>query len=137
MTTTSQRVSRALATAAIPALAVLALAGCSRPNADADLHLTYYHVPDCPVCEDIRVEVGKMPRSFSDRLQTRSVAVEGPEEVEEMTSFGFASHGMVVRSGDGAVLWKRGDDRLDLDEARVALIELIQGRHERPRRGGA
>jgi hypothetical protein len=69
--------------------------------------------------------VSGLEREFSRRVAARNVEATTPESREIIADLGFRSHGLVIRSPDGAVLWKQADHEVDVEDARQALRELL------------
>lgn len=63
---------------------------------------------------------------FPGKVVASNLDATTPEAVEAIRSLGFKNHGLVIRSGDGEVLWSQPDHEVDVDAARKALKELVE-----------
>ncbi|HYG62177.1 MAG TPA: hypothetical protein VEL74_06325, partial [Thermoanaerobaculia bacterium] len=66
-----------------------------------------------------------LEKEFARRVETRYVVAETPESRELIAELGFRSHGLVIRSLEGEVLWKQADHEVNVEDARQALRELL------------
>jgi hypothetical protein len=69
--------------------------------------------------------VSGLEKEFSRRIETHYVEAETPEHRELIAELGFRSHGLVIRSPEGQVLWKQADHEVNVEDAREALRELL------------
>lgn len=69
--------------------------------------------------------VSGLEREFSRRVAARNVDATSPEAREAIAALGFRSHGLVIRSPEGEVLWKQADHDVSVEDARQALRELF------------
>ena len=68
-----------------------------------------------------------LEQEFPGRLVARNVDATTAESKRTVEELGFGNHGLVIRSGDGEVLWKRPDHEVDVVELRGALEKLLGG----------
>ena len=66
-----------------------------------------------------------LAKEFPRRVRTESIEAVSPESREEIAALGFRSHGLVIRSPEGEILWKQADHEVDVEDARQALRELL------------
>ena len=64
---------------------------------------------------------------FPGKISCSNVDATTPEASELVKQLGFGNHGLVIRSPDGATLWKQPDHEVDVEAVRVAIGELVQG----------
>ena len=72
--------------------------------------------------------VSGLAQEFSRRVETYNVDATTPEARESIAELGFRSHGLVIRSPEGEVLWKQADHAVNVEDARQALRELLARR---------
>lgn len=73
--------------------------------------------------------VSGFEKEFPGRVQARNLDATTPEAKELVRSLGFSSHGLVVRSPKGPVLWKQPDHQVNIEDVRNRLKELLTDRH--------
>ena len=66
-----------------------------------------------------------LERDFPGRVEAWSVEATTPESRETVVELGFRSHGLVIRSHEGEVLWRQADHDVSVDDARQALHEIL------------
>ena len=62
---------------------------------------------------------------FPGRVRALNVDATTPEARRVMGELGFRSHGIVIRSSAGQVLWTQADHEVRLDDVRAKLRELV------------
>lgn len=110
---------------------MLLAAGCARQAPAEPLELTHFYLPGCPTCSALAPKVEELAREFPGRVRAHNRDATAPEQAERMRRLGFDSHGMVIESADGAVLWRQADHRVNIEDARAALRRLLRGRDEK------
>ena len=65
-------------------------------------------------------------KEFSGRVAGKNVDATTPESRTVIQELGFQSHGLVIRSADGKVLWKQADHEVKMDEVRAELHRLLE-----------
>jgi len=78
------------------------------------------------VCARLKPAVSGLEQDFPGKVTARNVDASEPEAREEVQKLGFMTHGLVIRSPDGEVLWKEGDHTVRVEDAKEAL-RLILG----------
>jgi len=63
---------------------------------------------------------------FPGKVKAENVDATTPEAAKAIKELGFKSHGLVIRSPDGKVLWKQADHLVKVDDARAAIQELLK-----------
>jgi hypothetical protein len=72
--------------------------------------------------------VSGLAQEFPGRVRASNVDATTAEAKRAMEGLGFRSHGLVIRSGGGTVLWTQADHQVDLPAVRAKLSELLAGR---------
>lgn len=67
-----------------------------------------------------------LEKEFPGRVVARNVDATTPESQAVIQSLGFQTHGLVIRSADGKVLWKQADHNVRMDDVRKELRELLR-----------
>lgn len=67
-----------------------------------------------------------LEKEFPGRVVARNVDATTPESQAVIQSLGFQTHGLVIRSADGKVLWKQADHSVRMDDVRKELRELLR-----------
>jgi hypothetical protein len=70
--------------------------------------------------------VSGFDKEFAGKVHGKNVDATMPEAIQEIKALGFKSHGLVIRSPDGTVLWKQADHLVKVEDARVAIQELLK-----------
>jgi hypothetical protein len=70
--------------------------------------------------------VSGLEKEFPGRVVARNVDATTPESQAVIQSLGFQTHGLVIRSADGKVLWKQADHNVRMDDVRKELRELLR-----------
>jgi hypothetical protein len=103
--------------------AVSFLAGCS--SQAKTLEVTYYSKPGCALCQDNSHSLAALAKEFPGKLRTRVADATEASSIQAMRVLGIPEHGVVIRSANGAVLWKYEDDKVSFDEVRQQVKTLI------------
>jgi hypothetical protein len=77
------------------------------------------------VCARLKPAVSGLAQDFPGKVTARNVDASEPEALEEVKNLGFITHGLVIRSTDGKVLWKEGDHTVRVEDARDALRQIL------------
>ena len=67
-----------------------------------------------------------MEKEFKGRVKGQNVDATTPESKKVIKDLGFETHGLVIRSPEGKVLWKQKDHDVQMDDVRSALKELLK-----------
>jgi hypothetical protein len=70
--------------------------------------------------------VSGFDQEFAGKVRGKNVDATSPEAIRSIKELGFKSHGLVIRSPDGRVLWKQADHLVKVDDARAAIRELLK-----------
>jgi hypothetical protein len=69
--------------------------------------------------------VSGLKNEFPGKVTPHNVDATLPEAKESIKALGFKSHGLVIRSTDGTVLWKQADHSVRIESVRGALREIL------------
>ena len=67
-----------------------------------------------------------LEKEFNGRVKGQNVDATTPESKKVIKELGFETHGLVIRSADGKVLWKQKDHDAQVDDLRSKLKELLK-----------
>ena len=62
---------------------------------------------------------------YKGRVLGENLDATTPENKKIVKALGFGNHGLVIRSSDGAVLWKQADHDVQMDDVRRELDKLL------------
>ena len=63
---------------------------------------------------------------FPGKVKALNVDATTPENKEIVQKLGFKTHGLVIRSSKGKVLWKQPDHDVNMDDVRKAIKKLTK-----------
>ena len=69
--------------------------------------------------------VSGLKSEFPGKVTPHNIDATLPEARESIKALGFKSHGLVIRSKDGTVLWKQADHTARIESAREALHQIL------------
>jgi|GEM_PF-679846 len=78
------------------------------------------------VCAKLKPAVSGLEGEFPGQVKANNVDATTPEAKQAIQELGFKSHGLVIRSADGKVLFKQPDHTVNLDEARKAIAGILK-----------
>ena len=67
-----------------------------------------------------------LEKEFEGRVKAQNVDATTPENKKVVQDLGFQTHGLVIRSADGKVLWKQADHEVKMDDVRKAIRDLLK-----------
>ena len=67
-----------------------------------------------------------LEQEFKGRVRAQNLDATTPENAKIVQALGFESHGLVIRSADGKVLWKEADHTVRMDDVRRELDRLLK-----------
>ena len=70
--------------------------------------------------------VSGLEQEFPGKVKARNIDATTSEALETVKKLGFKSHGLVIRSADGTVLWKEPDHQVKIEDVRKALHDLVK-----------
>ena len=68
-----------------------------------------------------------LEQEFPGKVRGLNVDATTPEANTACQELGFSSHGIVIRSSAGEVLWTQPDHDVNIDDVRAQLKQLIKG----------
>ena len=66
-----------------------------------------------------------LEEEFGGSVRAYNVDATTPDAQAAVAELGFSSHGLVVRSSGGEVLWSQPDHDVDIEQAREAIRGLL------------
>ena len=78
------------------------------------------------VCAKLKPAVSGLDGEFPGQVKAQNVDATTPEAKKAINDLGFKSHGLVIRSSDGKVLFKQADHTVNLDDARKAISAILK-----------
>jgi hypothetical protein len=70
--------------------------------------------------------VSGLEQEFPGKVKAQNLDGKTPENQKVVKELGFKTHGLVIRSSDGKVLWKQADHEVNMDEARKTIADLLK-----------
>jgi hypothetical protein len=70
--------------------------------------------------------VSGLEKEFNGRVKGQNVDATTPDSKKVIKDLGFQTHGLVIRSPEGKVLWMQKDHDVQMDDIRSALKELLK-----------
>ena len=67
-----------------------------------------------------------LAHEYAGKVRGENVDATTPENTRIVQDLGFESHGIVIRSADGKVLWKEADHTVKMDHVRQELDRLLK-----------
>ena len=67
-----------------------------------------------------------LEREYQGRVRGQNLDATTPENAKAVKDLGFESHGLVIRSADGRVLWKQADHTVKMEDVRRELSRLLK-----------
>ncbi len=77
------------------------------------------------ICAKLKPAVSGLEQEFPGKVAAHNVDATTPEAREAIRGLGFKSHGLVIRSREGNVLWKQADHTVRMESAKGALHEIL------------
>ncbi|HLN81653.1 MAG TPA: hypothetical protein VK392_10715, partial [Thermoanaerobaculia bacterium] len=62
-----------------------------------------------------------LEQEFPGKVKAENVDATAPGSTAAVKELGFQSHGLVIRSADGKVLWKQPDHTVKIEDAKAEL----------------
>jgi hypothetical protein len=70
--------------------------------------------------------VSGLEQEFPGKVKAQNLDAKTPENQKVVKELGFKTHGLVIRSSDGKVLFKQADHEVDMDEVRKTIAEQLK-----------
>ena len=67
-----------------------------------------------------------LERDYPGRVVGENLDATTAENEKLVKALGFESHGIVIRSADGKVLWKEPDHEVKMDDVRRELDRIVK-----------
>ena len=68
-----------------------------------------------------------LEKEFPGKVKAQNLDATTPENQKIVKSLGFQTHGLVIRSSDGKVLWKQPDHDVKIEDVRAEIRKLLNG----------
>ena len=68
-----------------------------------------------------------LEKEFAGKVEAENLDATTPDNKKIVKSLGFETHGLVIRSSDGKVLWKQPDHEVKMDDVRAELKRRLGG----------
>ena len=70
--------------------------------------------------------VSGLEREYKGKVRGQNLDATSPVNERIVKALGFESHGLVIRSSDGRVLWKQPDHEVKMEDVRRELDRLLK-----------
>ena len=70
--------------------------------------------------------VSGLEQEYKGKVRGQNLDATTPENEKIVRSLGFESHGLVIRSTDGKILWKQPDHSVKMEDVRAELARLLK-----------
>jgi hypothetical protein len=70
--------------------------------------------------------VSGLDKDYAGKVHGQNLDATTEENEKIVKELGFSSHGLVIRSADGKVLWKQADHKVKMEDVRKELDELLK-----------
>ena len=77
------------------------------------------------ICARVKPAVSGLEQEFPGEVTAHNVDATTPQAREAIRDLGFKSHGIVIRTADGKVLWKQADHSVQMDSVKKAIHEIL------------
>ena len=67
-----------------------------------------------------------LEREYAGKVRGENLDATTPENTKIVQELGFESHGIVIRSAGGKVLWKEADHMVKMEHVRQQLDRLLK-----------
>ncbi len=67
-----------------------------------------------------------LEQEFPGKVEAENVDATLPDAQAAIRELGFRSHGLVIRSSDGKVVWKQPDHTVRMEDVRAELQRLTK-----------
>ena len=67
-----------------------------------------------------------LEQDFPGKVKAQNLDATTPENKKIVKDLGFNSHGLVIRSADGKILWKQPDHDVSMADVRKAIADILK-----------
>ena len=67
-----------------------------------------------------------LEQEYPGKVKAQNLDATTRENKKIIKDLGFSSHGLVIRSADGKVLWKQPDHDVNMDDVKKAVADLLK-----------
>lgn len=94
--------------------------------------LTYYYIPECFLCEEVRPMLADLHAEYGNRIHFRELDYHLFSSQEDLRNYAFGHHGLVITDPEGAVLWSDAEhQKREIIEAAIRKVLKSQGKNRR------
>ena len=66
-----------------------------------------------------------LEQEYKGKVKAENLDATTPESKKIVKELGFGTHGLVIRSSDGKVLWKEPDHEVKMEDVRKEIDRLL------------
>lgn len=88
--------------------------------------LTFYHIPECFLCAELKASLKDLERDHSANLNFRSVDYHKDSSQAAIVRFKLGTHGIVITSAEGDELWSMPAHYQEPGALSAAVTRLTQ-----------
>jgi hypothetical protein len=77
------------------------------------------------VCAQVKPAVSGLEQEYPGKVTAHNVDAFTPEARKAIQGLGFKSHGLVIRSLSGEVLWKQADHTVNIEKVKEELNQIL------------
>jgi hypothetical protein len=70
--------------------------------------------------------VSGLEQEYKGKVRSQNLDATTEENKKIIKELGFQTHGLVIRSADGKVLWKQPDHQVKMEDVRREIDELVK-----------
>jgi hypothetical protein len=74
----------------------------------------------------VKPAVSGLEQEYGGKVHGRNLDATTEENTKTVKELGFESHGIVIRSSDGKVLWKQPDHEVKMEDVRREIDRLLK-----------
>jgi len=77
------------------------------------------------ICAKVKPAVSGLEQEFPGKVTAHNVDATTSQSRGAIRDLGFKSHGIVIRTADGKVLWKQADHTVQMESVKKAIHEIL------------
>jgi hypothetical protein len=113
---------------AMLALVALGMAGgraARHVNTPSTLQVDYYYIPHCMSCARVLKGLDGVPERFGPRVHMRTVDCFSAEGKAAAATYGFVTHGLVIRDSRRGLIFQEKDHGVNPDDVIAVLRQEV------------
>jgi hypothetical protein len=75
----------------------------------------------------VKPAVSGLEQAYPGKVTAHNVDASEPDARAAIQELGFATHGLVIRSGDGRTLWTQADHAVRIEDVRDVVKQILAG----------